>query len=406
MELDFSRCIICQEKTAEELRCPLLNPSVGGDKKSAAYQSFLTNVEKFREIDLLPTELKFGSDETVDTFVNNSASWHESCHVQFSNYKLARARKRKESNPHENESEQGRQPRKRRSIIMIEQCFLCEKGADTDNPLHHVSSYDMDTGIKTMISELQDTELFARIVGSDLMAMDATYHLTCLTHLRNRYRSHMRQLQKATINTDDIMNEARTFVELAGYIEMSVNAGTLIFKLSEFHTLYVNRLEELNIIKTINKTRLKEQLLERFPDAQAQHDGRNIVIIFKDGMKDMIKDAMKKRDFTEDAQILAQAATIVRKDIFHHEGFQFTGQFPPGCQEKSLPSSLQCLVSMILNGPNLIESDDSQVCLTVGQTIFHNVKKRKPNFVYESPAHSKQRTSTTNLHWHKYTRTD
>lgn len=66
------------------------------------------------------------------------------------------------------------------------------------------------------------------------------------------------------------MNEARIFVELAGYIGMSVKAGTLIFKLSELHTLYVNRLEELNIIKTINKTRLKEQLLEPFPDAQAQ----------------------------------------------------------------------------------------------------------------------------------------
>ena len=34
---------------------------------------------------------------------------------------------------------------------------------------------------------------------------------------------------------------------------------------------------------------------------------------------------------------------------------------------------------MVLNGPNLIESNDSQVCLTVGQTIVHNVKKRKPN---------------------------
>ena len=261
---------------------------------------------------------------------------------------------------------------------MIEQCFFCKKGADEDNPLH-VSSYDMDTGLKNMVSELQDTQLLARIVGSDLMAMDATYHLTCLTHLRNRYRSHMRQLKKATTNTDDIMNEARTFVELAGHIEMSVNAGTLIFKLSELHTLYLNRLEELNITKAINKTRCKEQLFERFSDAQAQHDGRNIVIIFKDGMKDMIKDAVKKRDFTEDALRMVQAATLVRKGIFHHEGFQFTGQFPPGCQEKSLPSILQCLVSMILNGPNLIESNDSQVCLTVGQTIVHNVKKRKPN---------------------------
>jgi hypothetical protein len=128
----------------------------------------------------------------------------------------------------------------------------------------------------------------------------------------------MRQLQKATINTDDIMNESRTFVELAGYIEMSVNDGTLIFKLSELHTLYVNRLEELNIIKTINKTRLKEKLLEQFFDEQAQHDGRNIVIIFKNGMKDMIKDALKKRDFTEDTMILAQAAAIVRKDASFH----------------------------------------------------------------------------------------
>ena len=73
MELDFSRCIICKEKKGEDLRCPLLNPSVGGDKTSA-YQSFLTNVEQFHEIKLLPTGLKFGSDQTVDTFVKNSAS--------------------------------------------------------------------------------------------------------------------------------------------------------------------------------------------------------------------------------------------------------------------------------------------------------------------------------------------
>ena len=34
---------------------------------------------------------------------------------------------------------------------------------------------------------------------------------------------------------------------------------------------------------------------------------------------------------------------------------------------------------MIINGPNLIESNDSQLCITVGQTIVHNVNKRKPN---------------------------
>ena len=63
------------------------------------------------------------------------------------------------------------------------------------------------------------------------------------------------------------MTESRAFVELTSYIEMSVNAGTLLFKLSELHSLYVNRLEKLDIKKTINKTRLKEQLLQQFSDA-------------------------------------------------------------------------------------------------------------------------------------------
>ena len=108
---------------------------------------------------------------------------------------------------------------------------------------------------------------------------------------------------QATIKTDDIINEARAFVELVGYIKMSVNAaaGTLVFKLSELHTLYVNRLEDSMrswTIQTINKTRFEEQLLERFSDARAQHDGRNIVIIFIDGMKHVIKDALKKRDLS------------------------------------------------------------------------------------------------------------
>ena len=38
-------------------------------------------------------------------------------------------------------------------------------------------------------------------------------------------------------------------------------------------------------------------------------------------MKNMLKEALKNHDFTEDAFILAKAATIVRNDILNHEGF-------------------------------------------------------------------------------------
>ena len=43
---------------------------------------------------------------------------------------------------------------------------------------------------------------------------------------------------------------------------------------------------------------------------------RTLLIIFKDGMKDMIKDALKKRDFTEDALIVAQAAQSLERISF------------------------------------------------------------------------------------------
>ena len=168
-----------------------------------------------------------------------------------------------------------------------------------------------------------------------------------------------------------------------------MESGIFLFKLSEIHFLYVKRLEELGIKKQVNKTRLKDHLLEHFPEAQEQYDGKNTVLIFNEGMRNMLKEALKKRDFDEDAVTLAKAATIVRNDIFNHEGFRFSGSFPTECQEKSLPSSLKYLVSMIMNGPNLKDQDkrDSQACLTIGQGIIYNTKKKDISICHEYQTH-------------------
>lgn len=41
---------------------------------------------------------------------------------------------------------------------------------------------------------------------------------------------------------DERMDESRVFVELTTYIEISVDSGTLLFKLTELRSLYMNRL--------------------------------------------------------------------------------------------------------------------------------------------------------------------
>ena len=120
----------------------------------------------------------------------------------------------------------------------------------------------------------------------------------------------------------------------------------------------------------------------------------------------MLKDALKKRDFNEDAVILAKAANIIREDIFCHDGFTFTGCFPPECQEKSLPASFKYLISMILNGSNMSDQDkhDSQACLTVG---FCTTQKREHPILQVSHQDILWHLNhSPDLHWSQYSCTD
>ncbi|KAK3868810.1 hypothetical protein Pcinc_025848 [Petrolisthes cinctipes] len=75
-------------------------------------------------------------------------------------------------------------------------------------------------------------------------------------------------------------------------------------------------------------------------------------------MSNMLRDALKQRDFSDDANILAKAAKITKNEIFDHEGFRFTGSFTPNCQEESVPASLKSPVSIKLNG---CRSDEAQI---------------------------------------------
>ena len=64
--------------------------------------------------------------------------------------------------------------------------------------------------------------------------------------------------------------------------------------------------------------------------------------------------------------------------MFEWDGFEFHGQFPTECQEKSIPPSLKTLVAMLLNGPNASHHDAtvSQACLTISQLVYFNAKDK------------------------------
>jgi len=347
MELDWKRCVICQQEKPEPLRCPLNGPANSCENVEKIYTSFLGNVVEFRDLGALPVSVSFSDSTSAADFVVNCASWHKSCYLKFNSSKLSKARKRKSKSIDDDKEER---PPSKRQAIKVENCIFCEKGLE-EGDLHQVSTFDADSNIRTMITVLQDSKLLVHIDGGDLIAKEAKYHLKCLTSLRNRYRSYFRQKhqEEEKVHTaEHNMNLSRVFVELVSYMEKAVSSGTSLFKLSEIYSLYVTRLQDLGVSKGYNKTKLKERLLEQFPEAQQQFDGRNTVITFNKAVQDMLREALQTRNFSEDTTILAKAATIIRSDIFNHNPFRFNGSFPPNCQQESLPSSLKLLISLMV----------------------------------------------------------
>ena len=138
------------------------------------------------------------------------------------------------------------------------------------------------------------------------------------------------------------------------------------FKIAELHTAYESSLINLSA----NRTRLKVELLEHFQECgiQEQTDGKNIVLLFPEGMYSRLKNITLPSQLNSKVLKLAAVAKLVRSEIFQgDESFKLDGKFPLDCQKDSVPYNLNLLISMILYGPNLSDEEDfinSQSCLT------------------------------------------
>lgn len=173
----------------------------------------------------------------------------------------------------QDERKSKRQTRASRSYM--KDCNFYRK---TLGKVHNCSTLGLDKTLKEMATTLEDKDLLTRIAVGDLVAVEAKYHYNCLTAFNNRYKSRERRQQEdhTTSPIDLKMKQARVFAVLVSYIESRIEDGTHILKLSEIHTLFEQKLDILFVRKTINKSRLKNQLLAHLAgDCQEQSGGRN-----------------------------------------------------------------------------------------------------------------------------------
>ena len=89
--------------------------------------------------------------------------------------------------------------------------------------------------------------------------------------------------------------------------------------------------------------RFKERVSGYYSNAQHQIDGKNLVLLFEQGMKNSMQ-------CEDNAVILIKVAKIVRNDILSLNGLNFDAYFQQGCQQDSVPTTLKLLVTMVLRG--------------------------------------------------------
>lgn len=361
--LDWSKCVLCQRQTKEKLLCP---DQAVGPNKDAGYKSVAEILPEFEKLGRLPPHLVLARiDEgngLFDALKANSARWHKSCRNLFStrelSHKTAELQKRSATEDvaagDDTETDDFSAAVKRRCTrsefvadnplrAEIPVYFFCDLPAG-QQALHAVSTFDVNARVKECASVLCDNRLLAKLAIGDMIALEAKYHVSCLTQLYNRRRAYERENFRelsSTVSSSGCLHHI-AFAELTAYINdvRSVPDIVPVLKLVDLKKLYADRLQQLDVTvaQTINSTRLKEKLLAYFPDMRAQNDGRDIVLAFEDSLGAAVSKACYS-DLDQDALHLARAAEIVRRDMFAGT-WHFDSALHKGCQVNSVPTML------------------------------------------------------------------
>ena len=373
-DIDWNLCLFCQEPTVrgDNLKCP--RSALGtARQKLEPYERIHENLHKLWQAGLSP-DVKLPKHITAQSMHDNFGKVHKSYKLKYSASKVEEmlvALRNKTPEPQESAA-----PKRSRTSFNNSLCIYCQQ--EKNEVLHNVETMSYGTDYKAIAEKMQDRVMMVRFGDGDLVASEAKYHLRCAVDYRNKYRKFLFSTTKQ--NTYDAqLNSQRAFYELIDSIKVDASNGVKFFPLAELHKTLNERRKQLGLEPLQRPTTVKEKVLTAFHgDLQEQGTDRGPkTLVFGDGVRTLLKDAMEERKSEEDIKLLVRAAKIIREDIFNHKGFQFDGSFEENCQADSLPASLKTLVNFIISGTSLKDqqTEDNQPCLTAGQILFFKAKE-------------------------------
>ncbi len=366
-------CVLCQEKTNEELVCPLDNPV--GVRGAEAYKDIISLVNQFRDIDAAPhPNLELPDEATMQA---NRASWHKTCRQLYKASALDRAKTRysKALQPLR------KRPRRASTETNRNLCLFCNETTSKDDHSFQKDSITEDIHDKAV--SLGEDRIVARLAEGDLVAIEAKYHRNCYTKFNRRhYEMQMNTKQcQGTQDTEIIVEN-----ELLQFVNDEIAGGCRIFALQDLTDMMTERLEQHEIRKKVNCTRLKKRVLENFPHLTEEKLIRNrVFLVCSEEARKIISSASQTPE--EELRTLLMAASILRKAVLGHDTvFNFMGLFPEGCEKFAVPVRLKYFFRQLLHGPKSSPmQDNSRAVLSMSQLTMLNITSLPANRRCEPP---------------------
>ena len=155
-----------------------------------------------------------------------------------------------------------------------------------------------------------------------------------------------------------------------------------VFYLKDLNTLYQERLRylgaDVNTIKNVNITRLKDQIVNEIPGLSVQKSGKFVILTLQEDVgRALVECSQNTRQ--DEGIILSKAARVVRRFLFSKEEI-FDGDLSPSKQKESVPLPLLNLISLIIDGKTTIEkasSNAAAIATNLAQLIKFNALKTK-----------------------------
>ena len=275
-----------------------------------------------------------------------------------------------------------KKPRRTSADINRNVCLFC--GDETSAKDHSFQKLSLTKDIHDKAVALGMDRVVTNLAEGDLVAIEAKYHRNCYTGFNRQYHEMVRKEEQAK-NPNENM-EVTIENELLQFINEEIAGGRRIFALHDLTDIMTERLEQHGINKMVNRTRLKERVLEHFPDLTEEKGIRDrVFLVYSETARKIISDACQTPE--EESHTLLLAASILRKAVFDHETtFKFEGSFPSGCEESAVPPRLKYFFRQLLAGPKSSPAkDNSRMVLSVSQLAMMSMTSLSTNLKCEPP---------------------